>query len=227
MREQLQFILNLREDIKNMNTKKEKLKTEYDNLNTEFVTISDSIEVMKKDSKDVNNEYKNTIFNNSFKITKYFGWSVGIVLFVGSLISEGFTVPLLLGIFGCVSSLTGVMSSYALSTILCSTNKFVSYMIKNDSNVKKLYDRINQLDKDICLNEKNIIDIKRKLLVAESNYTSKENELNIKINELLKLEDAFFNRLIGANIGSYNLDENIECKTCKRRLLTPNDGVKK
>ena len=227
MREQLELILNLREEISNMITEKEKLKTEYDNLSNEFITISDSIQNMQKDLNDGNNEYNNTVFDSSFKITKYFGWTVGIILFLFVLISEGFAEPLLLGLLGFVSALTGVMTSYLLSIILCSTNKFVLYMIKKYSNVKEIYYRVNQLEKDISLSEKNVEVIKKNLEKAKLNYNNKDQELNIKISELSKLEDAFFNRLIGANIGSYNLDENIECTACKSRLLTPNDGLKK
>ena len=70
--------------------------------------------------------------------------------------------------------------------------------------------------------------IDSKELTLHETIPSKKEDIDSLIllrEELLKLEDAFFNRLIGANISSYNLDENIECKTCKRRLLTPKDTI--
>lgn len=195
MEEQLKLILNIRDEINELIKLRDEQEEKYNNIETSIDDTFNSIQNMNKKLEKLKEQFENAKNNKIFKFSIPSGIGAAIITFIIFAIYGDFPD----GLFNII--LSGVCSFVSGTAVSCVPvmilNMFDSFFIKRYSDIKQLNDKINNLNNSIMLSERNFEKMK---VDRDSLYTTlkfKEEQLEMKREELYRVEEEYFNSLVG------------------------------
>jgi len=215
MKEQLLLIQCLREEFQELSRLKDEAEEKYSELSKNIADIFNSNQDIRHDLENNKLIFDNLIEGKVLKWILPLMTSVIAVLFVLlSFVSKSnfhWSMYLLGSVIG------GVVFCIppVFLTLFVFRNKVENILIKKYPNIKKVYDKVNELSYTFNLNEKNFMKLREDKNKLEKFLNGIREKCTRKKSELDSAEDVYFNSLLGKTIVTEDGKEFIVCSPIK------------
>lgn len=216
MEEQIKLIQCLSAEVHELMQLKENDENEYNDIVKKFDSTFEKFQNIDKELDDMMLFFRNT---KDVKIIKFNGFVSLFIMIITFILLVALTDIPLANIL-LVETVT-LVATFAIPIMLASTvfsNIIERYLIKKYPHIRKRYNNVNSLKDSKQHLEQQLMKLRTDRETIKTTLRYREQQLNIKKDELFEFEEAYFSSLDNNNVVGLERNSNEQAKKLVREL---------